>query len=149
MKYMGSKNRIAKYILPIMVENRKHGQYWVEPFVGGANMIDKVSGNRIGADSNKYLIALLQHIQNDGFLPLYSKEIYTKIRLNKYNFEDWKVGWAGIGHSYNGKWFGGYAGEITTKEGNVRDYRKETVRNIGKSFSSLIGVDFRRSSYQE
>ena len=27
MKYMGSKNRIAKYILPIMLKERKDGQY--------------------------------------------------------------------------------------------------------------------------
>jgi len=44
MKYMGSKNRIAKHLLPIMLaECEKHGiTKWVEPFVGGANMIDKV-----------------------------------------------------------------------------------------------------------
>ena len=38
MKYMGSKNRIAKYILPIILKDRKEGQWYVEPFVGGANM---------------------------------------------------------------------------------------------------------------
>ena len=44
MKYMGSKNRIAKHILPIMLaEAEKNGiTKWVEPFVGGANLIDKV-----------------------------------------------------------------------------------------------------------
>ena len=44
MKYMGSKNRIAKHILPIILKDRKENQYYVEPFVGGANMIDKVQG---------------------------------------------------------------------------------------------------------
>jgi len=44
MKYMGSKNRIAKHLLPIMLAERKPDQWWVEPFVGGANMIDKVEG---------------------------------------------------------------------------------------------------------
>lgn len=29
MKYMGSKNRIAKYILPIMLAERKPAQWWV------------------------------------------------------------------------------------------------------------------------
>ena len=57
MKYMGSKNRIAKEILPIMLEKREN-RTWVEPFVGGANMIDKVQGKRIGADINPYLIYL-------------------------------------------------------------------------------------------
>lgn len=45
MKYMGSKRRVAKYILPIMLAERKPDQWWVEPFVGGGNMIDKVEGN--------------------------------------------------------------------------------------------------------
>jgi DNA adenine methylase len=41
---MGSKQRIAKYILPIMLdEARKNNiKTWVEPFLGGANVIDKV-----------------------------------------------------------------------------------------------------------
>ena len=59
MQYMGSKDRIAKHILPIMLAERKPDQWWVEPFVGGANMIDKVEGNRIGNDSHEFLIALL------------------------------------------------------------------------------------------
>lgn len=63
MKYMGSKARIAKYILPIMLRDRPPDQWWVEPFVGGANMIDKVRGKRIGNDSNRYLIALLKEMQ--------------------------------------------------------------------------------------
>lgn len=48
MKYMGSKARHAKELLPIILKDRKPGQWYVEPFVGGANMIDKVDGNRIG-----------------------------------------------------------------------------------------------------
>lgn len=35
MKYLGSKARIAKEILPIILKDRKVGQYYVEPFVGG------------------------------------------------------------------------------------------------------------------
>ena len=65
MKYMGSKNRFAKELLPIILKDRKQNQYYVEPFVGCANMIDKVSGNRIGADANKYLIAMWKGLQKD------------------------------------------------------------------------------------
>ena len=64
MKYMGSKNRIAKHILPIILKDRKENQYYVEPFVGGANIIDKVGGNRIGADINPYLIEFFKGLQN-------------------------------------------------------------------------------------
>ena len=62
MKYMGSKARIAKHILPIMLaECEKHGiTKWVETMVGGANMIDKVpdSFERIGYDLNQHTIQM-------------------------------------------------------------------------------------------
>lgn len=45
MKYMGSKARIARFIIPIMTKERS-GRPWVEPFVGGGNIIDKVDGYR-------------------------------------------------------------------------------------------------------
>ena len=46
MKYMGSKARHAKELLPIILKDRKEGQWYVEPFVGGCNMIDKVTGKQ-------------------------------------------------------------------------------------------------------
>lgn len=33
MKYMGSKMKISKYILPIITNNLSKGRYYVEPFV--------------------------------------------------------------------------------------------------------------------
>ena len=81
MKYMGSKARIAKHILPIMLaECEKHGiTTWVEPFVGGANMIDKVPDTfeRIGYDLNNHVIHALIDIRdkpNDLF-DSFSKEL--------------------------------------------------------------------------
>jgi hypothetical protein len=44
MKYMRSKNRIAKHILPIMLAERKPWQWWVEPFVGGVNCLSEAVG---------------------------------------------------------------------------------------------------------
>ncbi len=41
---MGSKARIAKHILPIILKDRKDGQWYVEPFVGGANLIEEKTG---------------------------------------------------------------------------------------------------------
>jgi DNA adenine methylase len=48
-----------------MLEYRKENACWVEPFVGGANMIDKVEGKRIGADLNEYLIEALILIRDN------------------------------------------------------------------------------------
>jgi len=59
MKYQGSKNRISKQLLEIInTYNKTERNIWIEPFVGGANMIDKVatSFNRVGCDNNKYII---------------------------------------------------------------------------------------------
>ena len=84
MRYMGSKRRIAKDLLKIMLPLRKEGQVWVEPFVGGANLIQHVDGERIGADNNKYLIALFKGLQEGKYL-LNLLEKYT-LKVN-YNIE--------------------------------------------------------------
>lgn len=108
MRYTGNKSRIAKSILPIILKDRKPNQYYVEPFVGGANLIDKVEGFRIGADSNEYVIELLKSLQ-DGWTPpeRISKEQYYYIKDNKDENKA-LTAWAGVCCSYGGKWFGGF-----------------------------------------
>lgn len=147
MKYMGSKNRIAKHILPIMLKDRKDGQFWVEPFVGGANMIDKVDGNRIGADFNKYNICLFKGLQ-EGFTPpdIVTEEDYKIARLNRLVTP--LISFIGYGCSYSGKWFGGFARGNTPK-GTPRNYCLESKKNIMKQFDNLTGVSFIHSSYQD
>lgn len=147
MKYMGSKNRIAKHILPIILKDRKEHQWYVEPFVGGANMIDKVSGNRIGGEFNKY-IAHMWNALVYGWTPkTISKVEYDFIKLNKDKFNNHLVGWVGVACSYSGKWFGGFAGEVETKCG-VRDYQSEAHKNLKKQIKNLQYVRFIHSSYE-
>ena len=45
MKYIGSKNKISKHIVPIIQKaiDENNIDIYYEPFVGGANMIDKIS----------------------------------------------------------------------------------------------------------
>ena len=101
---MGSKNRIAKFILPIMLKYKKIDQCWVEPFVGGANIIDKVQGNRIGADINPRVIDALVAIRDHANdLPKSNKEFtesdYKQLRKNNnYKYK----GYAGFAFSYGG-----------------------------------------------
>lgn len=101
MKYMGSKNRFAKELLPIILKDRTDGQYYVEPFAGGMNMIDKVYGNRIANDNNKYLIALWKGLQTNKNRPTeISKEFYSDVRdcFNGKNskYDDFTIGWVGF-----------------------------------------------------
>lgn len=147
MKYMGSKNRIAKHILPIMLKNRKDGQWWVEPFVGGCNMIDKVSGNRIGCDLNEYVICLFKGIQ-DGFVPPdnISEEQYKQAQRHKS--VDPLTSFIGFGCSYSGKWFGGYA-RGCANNGNPRNYCLESKKNIMNQRNKIKDVKFFCGSYDD
>ena len=145
---MGSKNRFSKELLPIILKDRTPEQWYYEPMVGGANMIDKVDGNRFGSDINEYLIEMWLALTG-GWTPKehYTKEEYTDIKNNKENHPKHLVGYVGINCSYSGKWFGGYAG-ITETKGGVRDYQKEAFRNTTKQIPKIKGVKFIHSSYQ-
>lgn len=143
IKYMGSKSRIAKDIIPIIqkyIDDNEITSY-IEPFCGGANVIDKIKcKNRIASDINPYLIALLKRVQNkEELYDEVPKELYDKVRAsynNKDNsFENWEYGNIGFLASYNGRFFdGGYAksGYEKLKNGNqrYRDYYREAKDNI-------------------
>jgi DNA adenine methylase len=150
MKYMGSKARHAKEILSIVLKDRTPDQTYVEPFVGGCNTIDKVRGKRIGSDINEYLIELWKALQHGWLPPEYiTKEQYIEIRENKHTCSKELLAWVGHCCSYNGKWFGGFAGEIITKEGTTRNYQHEAKRAILKQVNQLQGVEFSFCSYHE
>lgn len=150
---MGSKNRIAKHLLPIILKNRKELQYYVEPFVGGANIIDKVDGRRIGADLNLYLIESLKLIRdNPKYIPINNKQ-FTELDYKNAKPKDTKlncfsyglIGLAGFAYSFGGKWFGGWSRGKNGK-GEDRDYVAETHRNLTKQSPLLQSVEFLHSS---
>lgn len=147
MKYMGSKARHAKEILPIILAGREDGKWYVEPFVGGANVIDKVDGPRIGADYNPYIIALWQAVA-DGWIPpdVVTEDEYADARTG--GEVNAKTAFIGFGCSYSGKWFGGYARGNDAK-GNARNYCSESRKNVLKQAESLRGVHFVHASYDQ
>jgi len=149
MKYMGSKNRIAKEILPIILKNRKEGQFYIEPFVGGANIIDKVENPRIGIDINKYLIALL-NAMSTGWQPpkVITEELYKRVKDNQNQYPDYLVGFIGICCSFGAKWFGGYA-RGKKNNGESRKYALESYNNILKQSVNLKEVVFRNITYSD
>lgn len=149
MKYMGSKNRISKEILAIVLKNRKQNQWYVEPFVGGCNIIDKVKGKRLAGEINVYICAMWKELQLGWKPPLFiSKDNYIDIKLNPSSYSKHLVGYVGINSSYSGKWFGGYAGRTKTKDG-LRDYQKEAYNNVMKQIKNILGIKFICSSYDE
>ena len=144
MVYKGSKERIAKYLLPIILKDRRPGQYYVEPFCGGCNMIDKVDGNRIANDSNKYLIAMFEALLNGWEPPVFvTKEQYEYIKAHKE--EDYKLAaWAGLICTYGASWFEGWAGSTfntkAVKNGTApyRVFQVERTRNLVKQLPMVL-----------
>jgi DNA adenine methylase len=144
MQYMGSKNRIAKHLLPIMLEAR-NDRTWVEPFVGGANMIDKVGGERIGSDTHKHLISLHKALQNGWIPPTdVSKEMYYEIKKNQDKYSNELIGFVGFLCSFGGKWWGGYAAD---KKGT--NFADRGSRVLTKQAKKLNGIVFKNVSYQD
>lgn len=159
MKYMGSKARHAKEILDAIFSEADRVSAgrtsWVEPFVGGANMIDKVPKalKRYGNDINPYLVRLFQAVQK-GWEPndFYSEEMYqvakniAKITPSPSSLnEAAEIGFIAIGCSYSGKWFGGYA-RGNANNGTPRNYSLESKKNLLQQ--DIEGVVFTSGDYK-
>ena len=145
MRFMGGKTRLAKHILPIMLAERKPNQYWVEPFVGGGNMIDKVEGNRIGSDIDPNVIDALTSIRDCvDELPRsnrdFTEEDYKSLRRDD-NFNH--KGFAGFAYSFGGKWMGGWS------RYRDRDYIAQAYRSAEKQSPLLRGVKLENLSYKD
>ncbi len=156
MKFLGSKARICKDILPIILKNRKVDTWYVEPFAGGMNSICEVEGNRIANDNNKYLIEMWKGLLMNKNRPYeIPKDLYDKARIEYHNgtnigFDDFMIGWIGYMGSANGRFFdGGYSGISNTKIGTVRNYIKESINNIEKQIPKLKDVIFYNLDYKD
>jgi DNA adenine methylase len=153
MKYYGSKRRLAEYILPIILKDRKNlDQYYVEPFCGGCNLIDKVDGKRMASDINRPLIALLKGIVN-GWTPpgSVSKEeyyVYKALYKDGEMVDEPTMGWVGFCCSFCGRFMEGYAADFCDTDKKKR-YQEDAKKNLAKQAPNLKGVEFYSGSYDE
>lgn len=147
MKFMGSKSKIAKHIIPIITKNIGDRTY-IEPFAGGMNVIDKVkvNGRVIAADIHPQLISMWNALQA-GWLPPESVSRDDYYRCKNEDESPHVVGWVGFNTSYCGRYFEGYAGKVVTKDGLERDYYAEARRNVLAQLESLKKVEFIQASY--
>lgn len=144
MVYMGSKNRTAKYLIPIMNKIIKDNNidYFFDMCIGGGNLSANKKyhldvKNIIGVDNNKYLIALLKKFQIDK-VEYFSitEEEYKYIKKNKEKYDDWYVGYVGFLFSFGGMFFNSFADKL--KDGRVRSLEK--YNNILKQLNELKRV---------
>lgn len=137
MVYQGSKNKLAKYLKPIIESYLKEGMSYVEPFVGGANLIDKIEWDKkFGFDINANLIELLKHYQKDDSYD--NQKDYIKVdkaewERVRYRFKqceiNWYIGYVGFICSFCGKFFDGYGNREIAPD---RDLNKERYNNLKK-----------------
>lgn len=149
MKYMGSKRRVAKEIIPIMLKNSHSGQCFYDMFCGGCNLIDKIPSTfkRFANDINPYVIALFKELQKDNFsFPDHIGEAeYKQIQKNKSQYPDWLIGYVGFNLSFGGKFFGGYGRD----KAGVRNYENEAQQNLKAQQNLIKDVTFCNSTYYD
>lgn len=153
---MGSKNRLAGEIVPILqrcIDTNNITEYY-EPCVGGANVIDKIRcERRFGSDRSDTLIALLTQARDnfDGVLKEGNRELwdkgkaYIKDGIMPDDMTLAEIGAMEFLASFNN---GGFPrGYAKPKDG--RDPYAEAYRNLEVQAPHLKGIDFRCCNYWE
>jgi DNA adenine methylase len=146
VKYVGSKRRFKKRLLPLMLKALTPSRAWVEPFVGGGNMIDGVPPNfrRIGADINPHSIKALEIIRDKAHLlpknsTEFTREDYNKMKKSDdYEFKSL----AGFVYSFGSKWMASWA---ANKKGS--DFVRQAFNSANKQSPFLQGVELVKSDY--
>ena len=146
MIYMGSKNRLAKHIAPIIQSYvTPFTKGYLEPFVGGANMIDKIQCHKkIGCDIHPKLIALLTYIQDEtNKLPCgVTAEEYKIVSKNRDAYPDWYVGLVGFCASFGPRYFEGYA-----RSSPRQNYIAERIVALERQRPALKSIHFKACDY--
>ena len=163
MVYVGSKNRIAKEILNHTLKNVSNRiEVYYEPFVGGANIIDKVNLFKrennldlklIGSDKNRYLISMLDYLSHDGHFKYkfiekdeWIKNYLHPFKKNELNLPTYEIGYLGITKTFRGKFMNGYFG-IDIRDGKDIQFYKHN--NIIKQQPNLKGIEFKYCDYND
>ena len=152
MNYMGSKRRLAKYIVPIFqhIIDTNNLKYYIEPFCGGCNIVDKIKNiTRVATDYNKYLIELYRNMDKLSTLDVnLSREDYNTIRESYKQkdgkYEDWYYGAVGFLASYKAKFFDCYG--VKDSKG-TRNFFNERIRSLQKQIKDLASVKFYAKDY--
>jgi DNA adenine methylase len=143
MRYLGGKYKIRKQVAGYL-ESVRDGRDYLEPFVGSASVLQEMSGTRTASDSNGALITMYRALQ-EGWTPPddITEEMYAHYRKGQ-DENDPLTAFIGIGCSFGGKWFGGYA-----RGGIKRNYAGEAKSSLIKLIPFIKGVHFNACLYSD
>jgi DNA adenine methylase len=117
MQYMGGKARIARRIVDTILADTPRRALWVEPFVGGGNVLEHAAAHfdwSIATDGHADLMLMWQAAVNGWRPGELTRERYVELRTQGPSAER---GFAGFGGSFGGKWFGGYG--VSPRDGEL------------------------------
>lgn len=149
MHYMGSKARHAADIIAITCAARRPDQIYVEPFVGGGNVINKVpqGAGRIANDKNYAMATLLDQLGNHGWTP---PETMTEREWRRIMKQDVQVlspsgqalyALCNVGVTFGSMW----GGQWIKDPDRWRQAREGALRDA----PGLKGIEFHSGSYNE
>ena len=154
MKYQGSKQKYVNDIVPILqLEKQLLGtEYYYEPFVGGANIIQNVDFKyRLGSDLRQDLINFYNYIKQHGidWIPdsLPDRDTYFDIVHNQKDKipERLYFCYKQFG-SFNGQNNGGYGGRTDKfKSDNLTRAKNRLIQE----YDRLRQCDFRCADYRD
>lgn len=143
MHYQGGKSfvgkKIAEYINPFIGKKK-----YFEPFCGGLGVTEHIKADELFlSDFNAALITLYLEIIGGWNPPnRLSEKQYKQIKI-KQDFCDPITAFAGIGCSWGGKWFGGYARSET------RNYAKEAAKSLKRKLTAIKNAEFYNCDYRK
>lgn len=142
MQYLGGKSKTWKQIVSFLESVREDNQPYIEPFVGGAWVLQGMSGKRAASDANKALITLYSHLQLGWVPPVdVDEEMYARLK-SVQDADDPLTAFVGFGVSFGGKWFGGFA------RSNVsRNYASNAKNSLLKQLPKIQDTEFSHKSY--
>jgi len=150
MRYMGSKGRHVKHILPHILEGHDEDSMYVEPFCGGGNMLSEVPlTNKWGNDTATYAVALLKAV-SEGYVPptKVSESLYQEVKSSPHDFDPALVGFLAYSCSYAGKFWGGFA-RGNNDRGEPRNFAQEQVSALMSQKVGLQGTYFTSVPYTD
>lgn len=145
MRYLGGKSKTRKQISAFLESVRKPYQVYFEPFVGGAWILQEMSGKRIASDGNDALIAMYKALQNGWLPPEYVSEEEWRIYRKQTDVKkDPMQAFCRFGCGFGGDWMGGYA-----RSADKDCYAKTSKNSLMKQLPLIKDVDFRYGLFHE
>lgn len=161
MRYLGSKKRFVKELIPIITEHLTDKTTFVDMFGGGMNVVCEINhNNKIAVDINRYVIALWNNIKEccingkecTDIVKELTREEYEDIKKSYINqdkrYSDGLIGYVANCCSYGSSWFNGYAAFNPNKnEDHIKEAYNGIIKQI-RTFKYLKETNFICDSYE-